>query len=187
MPLTGVTQVAMLPGAAFYDDFEDTPMAPSTFSTTTNLPTNYPNLPNQALPVRGKTLAHGVQTSVYALFMCNPDVAGVTTFVTTLWLGLEPNAKNVDLTNHNARVDVTLGIITSATSLADDSALGTAVAATCTMGSAVGVVSTVTCSTTTGSITAGTLGLIRIRRLGTDALDTNLGRIVLLGASITAS
>src|ERR1700687_3643492 len=136
---TGITQVATLPGAVFYDDYEDLPIAPSTFSATTGLPTNYPNaLPVFSKPVRGLALSHGIQSSVYALFICNPDVAGVTTFVTTLWLGLEPNAKNIDLVNHNVRVDVALGIVTSATSLGDDTALGTAVAATCTMGSLAG-------------------------------------------------
>jgi hypothetical protein len=183
---TGITQVAVIPGAAFYEDYEDTPMAPSTFSS--GVPTNYPVIPNTGIPVRGCRLIDGIQSSRYAVFVANPDLAGVTNFIVTFWLGLEPNAKNVDLVNHNVRMDAAIGILTSGTSLADDSALGTPVAATVTMGSSVGVVSTqVTGNITTGSVTAGSLALLRIRRLGTDALDTNSGSVILLGASITAS
>lgn len=183
---TGITQVAVIPGAEFFGAYEGVPVAPSTFDSS-GLPTNWPTLPNVGFPVRGRRLLEGIQSSAYAVFIANPDVAGVTTFVITLWLANEPNAKNVDIATHNVRVDAAIGILTSGTSLADDTALGTAVAATATMGSAVGVVSTVTCSVTTGSVTAGTLALLRIRRLGTDALDTCKGNVLLLGASITST
>lgn len=176
---TGITQVAVIAGEAFYYPYEGIPL------TQPGLSTNWPSFPDVAYPVKGRRLVHGIKNVCYAPFVCNPDVAGSTTWTVRIWLALDVNAKNCDLVNTGVRMDAAIGVLTSATSLCDDSALGTAVAATCTMGTAVGVVSTVTCAlTSVASVAAGTVNLLRIRRLGTDALDTNLGSVILLGASI---
>ena len=174
---TGITVAADIPASAFFDPYE---------GKGVGVMANLPGVSEKLVyRIKGPRLPHGIVSSAYAIFTCNPDVAGVTNFTAKIRLALPSNAYNADLVNTGVRMDATLGILTSATTVIDNSALGTAVAGTATMGTAVGVFSAVSIgSISTGSITAGTVGIIRIRRLGTDALDTNLGDVILLGASL---
>jgi hypothetical protein len=151
---------------------------------------NLPALPNMYSPLQGYRMPHGVKSSVYI-----PIYVSATTVVTTgltisMLMAMDPIASNCDFTSGSkAYFGVTVTAITSGTTIPDDSAFASStedLAQTASLPTAAGrlVALAITSATANeNSFAANGWGLLRVRRVGDNALDTNLGNIVLVGVA----
>lgn len=185
MAVAGALFVTSIPAGEFFDPYEGIELGGTT--GTVAVPT-LPVLPDTGVRIRGKRMPHGVRTSVYAVFTASPDVAAAVTYTAILRLALPVNAKNADIVRTAAVFGVSMGTLSSGSSLLDDSALGTEVTGVATMGTTLGSYATLSIgSITNGVVAANAVGLIRIRRLGTNASETNLGDVIFLGCSLSST
>jgi hypothetical protein len=139
-----------------------------------------------AIPVRGIRLVAKKTSSVYKIVKWYQDTAvGATGLKVDVIYCMEPTAANSDLTGTKVNWGLSAGVLTSGTSTPDDTALGVETAtqsATLPTSAGVIVVTSITSVTANNaSFTTNTLGLIRVRRLGLTANDTNAGSVILLG------
>ena len=153
------------------------------------LTASLPTLPDMVKRVTGYRVPHGVKSAFYCLVHFTATSVMATGIKVDIVLAMDPNSKNADLGGTKAYFDAIASPITSGTSTPDDTALAssTAVATqTAALPTAVGVlfVHTITLPTTgSNSLAVDTWGLIRVRRLGDSASDTNLGTLVICGIS----
>lgn len=149
-----------------------------------------PVLPDRGVPIRGFRLPHGIKTSFYFLVNFTATSVMATGIKVDLAIVMDPETGNQDLTGTKAYLDGIATAITSGTTTADDAAFAssTAVAAqTAALPTAEDkiLIHTITLPTTdNNSLAVDKWGLIRIRRLGDNASDTNLGTIVVVGVSV---
>jgi hypothetical protein len=151
---------------------------------------NLPALPNNYSPIQGFRMPHGVKTSVYIPIYVSATTVVSTGLTVSLLMAMDPLAGNCDFTSGSkAYFGVTVTTVTSGTTIPDDSAFASStedVAQTATLPTVVGrlVALAITSATANeNSFAANGWGLLRVRRLGDNALDTNLGNIVLVGVA----
>lgn len=154
------------------------------------LTASLPSLPNLGFPVVGRRLPHGVKSSIYLTGHLTATSAQGTGIKVGIAFAMDPNTYDADLGGTNTRWDAIIGPLTSGTSTLDDTALAssTAVAATAsTLPTSVNVVTVLEISlpnADNNSLTTDEWFLLRVRRLGDNALDTNLGSLVVFGISV---
>ena len=150
---------------------------------------NLPALPDKHYALRGVRMPHGVKTSFYMPVYFSATTSLGTGLTVSLLLAMDPNTYNADLGGTNAFFDVTATLVTSGTTIPDDSAFASSTADTgtaSTLPTAVGklVVLTITSAVAhENSLAVNAWGLLRIRRLGDNASDTNLGNVDLVGVA----
>lgn len=148
---------------------------------------NLPALPDTFHPVAGIRLPHGAKSTIYRLVRV-PLGSTLTTGVTVeVAFCIDPNANNADISGSKVFLEATIGPITSGTSILDDTVLTSCTATTAqtaALPTAVGKVfvqAIAMANAKTNSLAVGNWALLRVRRLGDNASDTNTGIIVLLG------
>jgi hypothetical protein len=175
--VTNATEISIITVPPFHDPY-DYADGGATFATA-----------GRVIPARGIRMPHGSNTSVYRVFKWSQDVGtGGTGIKVDLLYCLDPLAANADVTGTKINWGLNAGVLTSGTSLPDDSALGTETATqSAALPTSVGVVVVTAITNATAnnaSFTTNTWGIIRVRRLGTSTNDTNTGNIILLGMDV---
>lgn len=147
--------------------------------------------PNQSVPIFGHRMGSRIISSVYHVFRLANSATLATGLTFNLILSLPVNAKNADITGSKAYFDITVAGLTSGTSLVDDSVFSSynPTSAQITMPTVAGtVVSQDIAVTASGNaingLSPGGVGMIRVRRNGSSALDTNIGDVLLLSMDV---
>lgn len=154
---------------------------------------NLPTLPNLYQPVQGVRMPHGVKTSFYLPVYLSATTSLGTGLTISLLLNMDPVSNNCDLGATNAYFDVIVGPLTTGTSVLDDSVFASSTADTGTASSLPTSSNKVVILTITSavahenSMAVNTWGLVRVRRLGDNALDTNLGIVTLVAVAVVGT
>lgn len=139
---------------------------------------------------KGIAFPSGVDSNAYAIFYAGGGSI-VTGFKVTLFLAEDP--KNADSANHAVVFGAEFSPVATTATLDENATTGLFVSgvtentATVTMPNTAGVIKTQTLTVTTAqgnTLAVSTWHAIRIRRNGTNASDTNKGRIILVKAVV---